>query len=506
MSLYRKYRPKNFSQVFGQDHIVKTLLNQISTGSISHAYLFCGTRGTGKTSVARLLARALNCEDAQPNSIPCNKCRVCADILQNRSMNVIEIDAASNNGVDNIRDILEEVKYPPSTGTYKIYIIDEVHMLSTGAFNALLKTLEEPPDHVVFVLATTDPHKVLPTIHSRCQRFEFRRIPSADIALNIAPYLKQENVEIEPSALALISQLADGSVRDALSLADQAIAFYGNSTSITEENIRTLVGSVDIATLFEMTDALLQKNSLATIEIIHKMSLGSKDYIQFVNELIAHFRNLLVANIVKQSNQVLDVTKETLERLVNQGSQGSMSVFSDFIEHFTELLPKVRNEKNPKILLELACIKLCVREEIQKESPKERQKEPQKEPQKEKPNPNLSDSQVTEITRVAENVTDLNVSPWESFVQQQDSMLKALLVKCKFIQKDGFLQIQSDSDITYNILLTKEQEIKEKIARFTEQKIDVKITKEGEKLPQSGLSQTQQKEIQEKINMTIEFV
>ena len=504
MSLYRKYRPQNFSQVFGQDHIVKTLINQIFSGSVSHAYLFCGTRGTGKTSVARLLARALNCKDSQPDSAPCNKCQACVDILQNRSMNVIEIDAASNNGVDNIRDLLEEVKYPPVTGVYKIYIIDEVHMLSTGAFNALLKTLEEPPEHVVFVLATTDPHKVLPTIHSRCQRFEFRRIPSGDIAENIAPYLKQENIAIEPAAIALISQLADGSVRDALSLADQAIAFYGDSL-ITEESIRTLVGSVDTATLFEMTDALLSKNSLATIEIIHKMSQGSKDYAQFTNELISHFRNLLVANIVKQSSHVLDVTKETLERLVTQSNQGDISVFGDFIDRFTELLPKVKNEKNPKILLELTCMKLCLREEVQETQ----YEQPKAKPQMSQTPETVNTKDITNTTNTT-NTTDTaqttNASPWETFANSQDSILKALLVKCKFTQNNSSLYIQPDNDITYNILLTKEQEIAEKIAQFTEQKIELKITKNGEEPSQMGLTQDQQEEIQQKVNMLIKFV
>lgn len=508
MSLYRKYRPKNFTQVFGQDHIVKTLINQISSGSVSHAYLFCGTRGTGKTSIARLLARALNCQNVKDNisvnesqPIPCNKCESCSDILQNRSTNVIEIDAASNNGVDNIRDILEKVHYPPVAGTHKIYIIDEVHMLSTGAFNALLKTLEEPPAHVVFVLATTDPHKVLPTVHSRCQRFEFKRISATDIAENIAPFLDQENAVVEPPALALIARLADGSVRDALSLADQALSFYSGQQPITEENIRNLVGSVDTATLFEITDALLIKNSLTTIEIIHNMSQGGKDYAQFVGELIAHFRNLLVSSVVNKPNQVLDVSAETLKKLVDQSNKGNISVFGSFIESFTELLPKLKNEKNPKILLELTCLKLCT-QKPQIENQREPQREPQREEQREPRIPNVTEQKPKQ----PQELQNTGLS-WTHFVNQQDSILKALLANCEFKQSENTLYIQSGSDITFNILMTKEQEISGKIDEFAKQKIELKITKhkETEAQPQSGLTQAQQQEMQQKIKMPIEF-
>ena len=234
-ALYRKFRPDTFDGVVGQDHIVRTLKNEIVSDMVSHAYLFCGTRGTGKTSTAKIFAKAINCLSPKDGE-PCGKCAMCTAIQEGRSVNVIEIDAASNNGVDNIRDIREEVKYPPTEGKYKVYIIDEVHMLSPGAFNALLKTLEEPPAHVIFILATTDPQKVPVTILSRCQRFDFKRISSGEITKTLKKYIKIEGAQAEESALSAIGRLADGSMRDSLSILDQCLAFYHNEV-ITEDKV-----------------------------------------------------------------------------------------------------------------------------------------------------------------------------------------------------------------------------------------------------------------------------
>lgn len=255
-ALYRKFRPNTFASVIGQEHIIKTIKNQILTNRVSHAYLFCGTRGTGKTSTAKIFARAINCLSPK-NGNPCNHCELCTAALENRSMNVIEIDAASNNGVDNIREIREEVKYPPTQGYYKVYIIDEVHMLSSGAFNALLKTLEEPPAHIVFILATTDPQKVPATILSRCQRFDFHRITTEEITQTLLNYMKTENIDVEEQALHYIARLGDGSMRDALSILDQCIAFYSDET-LTLDKVLDVVGAVDNSILFSMTDAILQ--------------------------------------------------------------------------------------------------------------------------------------------------------------------------------------------------------------------------------------------------------
>ncbi|HIT86609.1 MAG TPA: DNA polymerase III subunit gamma/tau, partial [Candidatus Coprocola pullicola] len=233
-ALYRKFRPDTFSGVIGQEHIVKTIKNQILSDRVSHAYLFCGTRGTGKTSTAKIFARAINCL-APKEGNPCNECTLCRAALENRSMNVIEIDAASNNGVDNIREIREEVKYPPTQGKYKVYIIDEVHMLSSGAFNALLKTLEEPPEHVIFILATTDPQKVPATILSRCQRFDFHRITTEQIAQTLSEYMKIEDIPVQKEALHYIARLGDGSMRDSLSILDQCTAFYSDELLTLEK-------------------------------------------------------------------------------------------------------------------------------------------------------------------------------------------------------------------------------------------------------------------------------
>ena len=244
MALYRKFRPTRFSEVKGQDHIVKTLENQMRTGRIGHAYLFCGTRGTGKTTVAKILAKAVNCEHPVDGE-PCGECEVCKAIAEGSSMNVIEIDAASNNGVDNIREIKEQVQYSPATGKYKVYIIDEVHMLSIGAFNALLKTLEEPPEYVIFILATTEVHKIPITILSRCQRYDFHRITAATIKKQLSDLMEQEHVDTEDKALEYVARMADGSMRDALSLLDQCIAFYLGE-KLTYDNVLEVLGTVDI--------------------------------------------------------------------------------------------------------------------------------------------------------------------------------------------------------------------------------------------------------------------
>lgn len=356
-ALYRKYRPDTFDKIVGQQHIVKTLKNQILSGRVSHAYLFCGTRGTGKTSTAKIFARAINCLEKE-GAEPCNHCALCKTMNEGHSMNVIEIDAASNNGVDNIREIREEVKYPPTEGTYKVYIIDEVHMLSTGAFNALLKTLEEPPAHVIFILATTDPQKVPVTILSRCQRFDFRRISVEEITSALKEYLIEEKVEIEEKALYYIARLADGSMRDCLSITDQCIAFYYGQ-KIIFENVLDIMGSVDNEVFFQITESICKKDIVKTMEFLDQIILQGRDIIQFVTDWIVHFRNLLLVKTVENSFSILDISSEQLEKLKLQAKMLTPEQLLYFIQLFSNLLSELKYASNQRILLEVALIKLC---------------------------------------------------------------------------------------------------------------------------------------------------
>lgn len=264
-ALYRKFRPSTFDQVKGQDHIVQTLKNQINANRIGHAYLFCGTRGTGKTSVAKIFAKAVNCEHPVDGS-PCNECETCRGITNGSAMNVIEIDAASNNGVDNIRQIRDEIQYSPSSGKYTVYIIDEVHMLSIGAFNALLKTLEEPPAYVIFILATTEPHKIPITILSRCQRYDFKRISIDTIAARLSELMEKESIEVEDKAIRYVAKAADGSMRDALSLLDQCIAFYLGQ-KLTYDNVLDVLGAVDNEIFSRLTRSVIDSDVTTSLNL-----------------------------------------------------------------------------------------------------------------------------------------------------------------------------------------------------------------------------------------------
>ena len=312
-ALYRKFRPSAFEDVKGQDHIVTTLKNQMKAGRIGHAYLFCGTRGTGKTTVAKILAKAVNCEHPVDGS-PCNACPSCQAIQAGRSTNVIEIDAASNNGVDNIREIREEVSYRPTQGRYKVYIIDEVHMLSTGAFNALLKTLEEPPEYVIFILATTEANKIPVTILSRCQRYDFRRITIDTISARLKDLMEREGVEAEEKALRYVARKADGSMRDALSLLDQCIAFYMGET-LTYDKVLDVLGTVDTEEFSRLLRNVMASNVAGSIRQLEKLTAAGKEMGQLVSDFTWYMRNLLLVKTSEDLEDVLDVSGETLQRL-----------------------------------------------------------------------------------------------------------------------------------------------------------------------------------------------
>lgn len=359
-ALYRKYRPQTFSGVVGQDAIVRTLKNQLQTGRVSHAYLFCGTRGTGKTSTAKILAKAINCLDPQDGE-PCGTCALCKAISEGWSLNVIEIDAASNNSVDDIRDLTEEVKYPPAEGKYKVYIIDEVHMLTTSAFNALLKTLEEPPAHVVFILATTDPQKVPPTILSRCQRFDFRRITVAEMAQTLGGYAEREGISAAEDALRYMARLAEGSLRDGLSILDQCAAFYSGE-EITLDKVEEIVGAVDDGIYFDMIRALTERDGATAMSLVADSFAAGRDVGQFVTELILRLRNLLVANTLEHPEEVLDLSQEGITEMLRRAGQVSREELLYFISAFSSLSGELKYARNQRILLEVELLRLCTRQ------------------------------------------------------------------------------------------------------------------------------------------------
>ena len=355
-ALYRKWRPQIFEDVVGQKHITQTLKNQIKSERIGHAYLLCGTRGTGKTSTAKIFSRAINCIDIQKGN-PCNVCDVCKGILNGSIMDVIEIDAASNNGVDNIREIREEVVYTPSKGKYKVYIIDEVHMLSVGAFNALLKTLEEPPKHVMFILATTEPHKIPATILSRCQRFDFKRITSEDIVGRLEEIAQKDKITIDEASLRLIAKVAQGSMRDALSVLDQCIAF--SDSAIEYKYISAILGIVDDALLFDISQAIADQDISSVMLLIERITIEGRDINQFMEDLTQYFRNLLMCKVVEKVETVIDVTQETIDALKNHSHKLSQEKIIKCIHTIGEAQSAAKWATNPRMILEIALIKLC---------------------------------------------------------------------------------------------------------------------------------------------------
>lgn len=357
MALYRKFRPQEFADVKGQDHIVTTLQNQIQADRIGHAYLFCGTRGTGKTTIAKIFARAVNCEHPEGGS-PCGKCPTCQAIAAGTSMNVIEIDAASNNGVDNIREIREEVAYRPTEGRYKVYIIDEVHMLSIGAFNALLKTLEEPPSYVIFILATTEAHKIPITILSRCQRYDFRRISIDTISARLAELMEQEQVEVEEKAIRYIAKAADGSMRDALSLLDQCIAFYLGQ-KLTYDNVLEVLGAVDTEIFSRLLRRILEEDVAGAISLLEELVTEGRELGQFVNDFTWYLRNLLLLKGSADMEEVLDMSSENLALLKEEADMVESEVLMRYIRICSELSSQIKYSAQKRILIEIAIIKLC---------------------------------------------------------------------------------------------------------------------------------------------------
>ena len=356
-ALYRKFRPGEFDDVKGQDSVVTTLKNQIKAERIGHAYLFCGTRGTGKTTVAKIFAKAVNCENPVDGS-PCGKCPSCRAIAEGSSMNVIEIDAASNNGVDNIRQIREETEYRPAEGKYKVYIIDEVHMLSIGAFNALLKTLEEPPSYVIFLLATTEVHKIPITILSRCQRYDFRRISVDIIADRLLELMQKEKVAVEEKAVRYVAKAADGAMRDALSLLDQCIAFYPGQ-ELTYDRVLEALGAADSEIFSRLLRQILDKNITGAIGILDDLVTEGRDPGQFVAAFTWYLRNLMLVQCSDGIEDVLDVSTEELALLKEEAGMVSTEILIRYIRTFSELGSQIKYAAQKRICIEIAVIKLC---------------------------------------------------------------------------------------------------------------------------------------------------
>ena len=357
VALYRKFRPPVFEDVKGQDHIVTTLKNQIKSDRVGHAYLFCGTRGTGKTSVAKILARAVNCENPVDGS-PCGECAMCKEIAAGNSMNVIEIDAASNNGVDNVREIIDEVSYSPTRGKKKVYIIDEVHMLSTGAFNALLKTLEEPPSYVIFILATTEVQKLPITILSRCQRYDFHRITIDTIEARLREVVDAEGIKVEEKALRYVAKAADGSMRDSLSLLDQCIAFnYGEE--LTYDKVLGVLGAVDTEVFNRLFSALYKQDVNAALTLLSDIVMQGRELSQFVNDFVWYLRNLMLVQASDQMEDVIDISTDNLASLKEQASQADTETILRYIRIFSELSSQIRYASQKRILIEITLIKMC---------------------------------------------------------------------------------------------------------------------------------------------------
>ena len=360
VSLYRKWRPKIFDDIIGQEHITITLKNQIANNRIAHAYLLCGTRGTGKTTSAKVMAKAINCLNPT-NGNPCNCCSNCKEIDKNTSLDVIELDAASNNGVDKIRDIIEEVKYPPKNSKYKIYILDEVHMLSLGAVNAFLKTLEEPPSNVIFILATTDPQKLPITILSRCQKFDFKRIGIEQLINRLKYISNEEGIVIEDKSLELISRVSDGAMRDCLSILDQAQAMSDNK-NVEYAALLKMLGLVTNINLLELTDSIIKKNITEGMIIVDRIFKEGKDMLLLTKELTKHFRNLLMLKVSNKPEEVIDMSLDNLETLKQQGSNIRIEDIMRNIKILQECEQLSKVSKQARLYLELALVKMCKKE------------------------------------------------------------------------------------------------------------------------------------------------
>ncbi len=487
-ALYRKFRPDNFKDVKGQDHIVTTLKNQIEADRIGHAYLFCGTRGTGKTTIAKLFAKTINCEHPIDGS-PCEECASCKAIAVGASMNVIEIDAASNNGVENIREIIDEVSYSPAEGKYKVYIIDEVHMLSIGAFNALLKTLEEPPSYCIFILATTEPQKIPVTILSRCQRYDFRRITIDTITDRLEELMEAEKVDVEPRALRYIAKTADGSMRDALSLLDQCIAFhYGEK--LTYDMVLNVLGAVDTIVFSKMFREIINRNVLGCIQVLEEIVMQGRELSQFVADFVWYLRNLLVIMISDDVEDILDVSTDNIARLKEETNMTDADSIMRYIRIFSELSGTIRYATQKRILIEMTLIKLCKPEmERTEDALLDRIKALEEKVEKgvviqnvQTTNANFivtkpTESKVELLEAVPEDIKEV-VKKWAAIVNSASTLLKAQLKQAKLsMTSDNQLVMAVPDGICYDYFKQdgKKEEVEELISNYIQKQVEITV-------------------------------
>jgi len=484
-ALYRKFRPQTFADVKGQEHIVTTLKNQVNGGRLGHAYLFCGTRGTGKTTIAKILARMVNCE-APTEDGPCCQCASCKSIAEGNSMNVIEIDAASNNGVDNIREIVEEVSYSPVNGKYKVYIIDEVHMLSIGAFNALLKTLEEPPSYVIFILATTEVHKIPITILSRCQRYDFKRIGIDTISGRLRELVDIEQMNVEDKALKYVAKVADGSMRDALSLLDQCVAFnYGEV--LTYDKALDILGAVDTSVFSSLLRLVLEDDIIGCVELLEDIVMQGRELGQFVTDFTWYLRNLMLVKSCDDdfAEDVLDVSSEHMKLLREEADMLEMDIIFRYISIFSELSSTIKYSSQKRIAIEMTLIKLC-RPAMQTDSDalldRIRKVEKQVEngvtvnyqPSQTAAKP-ASNVPVIKPEAVPEDLQRV-VREWPTIVGTTDTLLRGYLSKAKLSMGEGNkLLICSKDSVSCQWLESRREEIISIISNYIEKEVDIEL-------------------------------
>ena len=489
-ALYRKFRPENFKDVKGQEHIVTTLKNQIAAQRIGHAYLFCGTRGTGKTTIAKLFAKTVNCENPQDGN-PCGECSSCKAIAAGASMNVMEIDAASNNGVENIREIISDVSYSPANGRYKVYIIDEVHMLSIGAFNALLKTLEEPPSYCIFILATTEVHKIPITILSRCQRYDFKRITIDTITDRLHELMETEKVEVEEKALRYVAKTADGSMRDALSLLDQCIAFHFGQ-KLTYDMVLDVLGAVDTIVFSRLLRQILDRNVLGCIDLLEEIVMQGRELTQFVSDFTWYLRNLLIVKTTDDVEDVLDVSTDNKQRLMEEAEITDAESIIRFIRIFSELSGNIRYAGQKRILIEIALIKLCKPQmEIQTDSLLDRIRALEERMEKGVPvmaaagegSSSVSNATVVppvkkELPKALPEEIKEVVGKWPAIVATAENLLKNQLKHAKLsLSVDGKLLLVVEEGISsdYFAIEGKKQEVELLISNFMERQVEIAI-------------------------------